>query len=503
MGINQSKIARYFMKERFCQILKPFRINSDQKPRLSLFVSSMVLFRLVLGYCIYYGFLWLTNHTPQYNNLPASFYSLFKPVKYLLIYVLVLPILETFGLQALPIEFSRIRRIRIWLMILISSTIFVLAHIIGYHAYSIRLAFLETINHLPGGLILAYSYLRFRQYSSFRAFGITALIHGLYNSTLYLSALFFVWFIASDISPIGAKKVLEITYNQHNEKLFLFCAEKGYNNAVKAYLAEGMNPNTEDENGNVLMNAAYSGSSSVIITLLENGADINAKNSLGYTALMIAAYKGNLTSINTLLDKGAEINAVNKEVETALLLASNEGQADAVKVLLDRGANINVKDKRGRTAFIRASAFGHISTVKFLLDKGVDINASDNRKITALMYAAGMGQETTVLFLLDHGAKLDARDESGGIALHYAASRGHVATVRLLLDRGASINDMNKNKETALVFAVEKGYPKVAKLLIERGANVNIKNQHGSTILDFANKNPEIIKLLKQAGAKE
>ena len=67
---------------------------------------------------------------------------------------------------------------------------------------------------------------------------------------------------------------------------------------------------------------------------------------------MLASDKGNLEAVKLLLDKGAEVNAKNKDGKTALLVASN---LEVVKLLLDKGADVNVKDKNGGTALREAS----------------------------------------------------------------------------------------------------------------------------------------------------
>ena len=96
--------------------------------------------------------------------------------------------------------------------------------------------------------------------------------------------------------------------------------------------------------------------------LLENGADPNIKTYEGSTALMAAAgvnwvvaqtYSRSeeeyLEAAKLCLDKGADVNAVNKQGFTAMHGAANRGFDKMVQLLADHGAKLDVKDSQGRT----------------------------------------------------------------------------------------------------------------------------------------------------------
>jgi ankyrin repeat protein len=87
--------------------------------------------------------------------------------------------------------------------------------------------------------------------------------------------------------------------------------------------------------------------------LLNRGANIEAKNKGGNTALHLAALRDHETMARLLLGGGADIEATNRYGHTALHLAYQRHQTVA-KLLLDRGANIAAKDEgrfpEGRTS---------------------------------------------------------------------------------------------------------------------------------------------------------
>lgn len=121
---------------------------------------------------------------------------------------------------------------------------------------------------------------------------------------------------------------------------------------VKALLESGANPNGRDREGKNLLFDALEPQSDrqVFILLVQHGAKINVQNDVGETPLMlVAGYDAELTRL--LLDNGADIEAKNKGGGTALSHAINSvtlGNKDTiVRLLIARHANVNaVKDKQ-------------------------------------------------------------------------------------------------------------------------------------------------------------
>jgi ankyrin repeat protein len=96
--------------------------------------------------------------------------------------------------------------------------------------------------------------------------------------------------------------------------------------------------------------------------LLERGANIQAKDKYGNTALIAAACECALATMNStydivklLLQKGADVNGRTHEGRTALMNAAfGFGDASILKLLLDSGADPTAKDKHGDTALALA-----------------------------------------------------------------------------------------------------------------------------------------------------
>ena len=104
--------------------------------------------------------------------------------------------------------------------------------------------------------------------------------------------------------------------------------------------------------------------------------------------LLKAIEKGNLELVKELLEQGAEINARDKYGWTALHFASLYGHLEIVKELHEAGAEIEAKtNNNGMTALHYASRNGHLEIVKYLVEKGADIEAKTNYNKTSLHLA--------------------------------------------------------------------------------------------------------------------
>ena len=112
---------------------------------------------------------------------------------------------------------------------------------------------------------------------------------------------------------------------------------------VEAFLtwayANGADVNAKDENGDTaLIWAARYDKEKVVSALLAAGADVNVKNAYGTTALMLAARNGNEKAVAALLAAGADVNAANASGNTALMWAVRYGKEKVAAVLKKAGA---------------------------------------------------------------------------------------------------------------------------------------------------------------------
>jgi hypothetical protein len=93
-----------------------------------------------------------------------------------------------------------------------------------------------------------------------------------------------------------------------------------------------------------LLKAISEGRSSEVEQLLHKGADENAKEKNGDTALIIATRGRNTDIVKLLINAGADVNANNNIGDTALIVASRGGKADVVELLIEAGADVTEKE---------------------------------------------------------------------------------------------------------------------------------------------------------------
>jgi len=156
----------------------------------------------------------------------------------------------------------------------------------------------------------------------------------------------------------------------------LMCAVKhGLTDIVQLLLADTIaaDPNASDAECKTALHWATEASDvGSARALLAAGADKNAKDSGGNTALLVAARNASVSVelVTVLLQAGSNANAVNGEEDTALLLAVRQCRwsTAVVEALLTGGADAGAKGKDGRTAHKIARRAGNLALARMLLD---------------------------------------------------------------------------------------------------------------------------------------
>jgi len=85
-----------------------------------------------------------------------------------------------------------------------------------------------------------------------------------------------------------------------------------------------------------LLNACWLGDFKKVKQLLEKGADVNARDEDGWTALIKASYNGYEGIAELLIEYGADVNAQNKYGDTALIYACWNGHKEVAELLLEK-----------------------------------------------------------------------------------------------------------------------------------------------------------------------
>ncbi len=150
------------------------------------------------------------------------------------------------------------------------------------------------------------------------------------------------------------------------------------------------------------------------------------------SSLLEAAYDGDDDMGIEHLSEGADPNATDHDGRSALFLAAATDAGELVKHLVTEGAEIDIADSYGTTPLNIASYNGNTAIVKFLLSEGAEVNIRNNLGVTALNGAAVTGQTDIVKLLLKHGADPSIANEDGKRPVDRAQEEGHEDIVKLL-----------------------------------------------------------------------
>ncbi|WP_396329332.1 ankyrin repeat domain-containing protein [Burkholderia anthina] len=259
---------------------------------------------------------------------------------------------------------------------------------------------------------------------------------------------------------------------------------------------------------------AFRGTMEDIEALLAAGADVNRRNSSGWTALQTAAYYGHRLPgiIERILDAGADPTiATFHGHQTALDLAVQRSNIDMVTTFIKRGFDM--------THALRWVTLGTLDglennpVVPLLLNAGADVNArvevskeSDDlstHPFDPVLHRALWNWETLddARFLISIGANPNILSNDGEPPLHMAARWGCAETTKALLEAGADVHAVYKG-HTALAeaaFAHDMGCAETVQVLLDHGADANA--DHAMSRVWHGEAGIEVVKTLIAAGA--
>ena len=187
-----------------------------------------------------------------------------------------------------------------------------------------------------------------------------------------------------------------------------------------------------------------------------------------------------------------------------LINAVRRNNIDRVsELVVEEGVDINKQDSGGQTPLGTAVSLDNIDMVRFLVKElGADINKY-SRGQTPLINAIFSGKINMVRFLVKElGADINKQNIYGITPFQNAISYGRIDIVKLLVkELGVNIDQEDTDGNTPLIRALLEKKLFILDTLIELGADVNKKNKYGNTAYLYARCKPDILELLKKAGA--
>jgi ankyrin repeat protein len=208
--------------------------------------------------------------------------------------------------------------------------------------------------------------------------------------------------------------------------------------------------------------------------------------------LIAAAWKNDLRRARTLIDQGADVNAKDNTVQSAYLICTSEGYLELLNLTLRHGADVDSKDSFNGTGLIRAADRGHADIAGRLVQADIKINHINNLGWTALHEAIILGNGSrryvdTVLVLVAGGADLRLPSQRDQISpLDHATAKRHNEIAKVLR---AALDADKPSKQVAnrrLLAAAQRGDETAVALAIRAGANLEARDQRGRTPLLLA-----------------
>lgn len=235
----------------------------------------------------------------------------------------------------------------------------------------------------------------------------------------------------------------------------------------------------------------------MLAVLIGAGADINATDNSGNTALHRACDMTQTDKIQALLDFGANPNLVNDYGQRAIdELIDNYGYRmtdtpEIIAALLKKGASPDISPvaEVEEGPLHQAAQYGHRQSVELMLQHNamVDSYTRGFAPKTALLLAAEHGHTEVAAALLEKGANPLKTDGQGRNALHLAAHNGNADLVKLLLEqKGMDVNGVDDFGRSALHHACLREKDDAAKILLAAGADADLYDKNGFTPLQLA-----------------
>ena len=261
--------------------------------------------------------------------------------------------------------------------------------------------------------------------------------------------------------------------------------------AVRTLIKGGADVNAAQGDGMTALHwAARNGDVELTRLLLFAGANVKASTRLGgYTPLLLAAQQGHAPVIAALIAAGADVKASNALGTTPLMLAAASGEAQAVTMLVENGAEIEAKEKTfGQTPLMFAAAANRVDAIAALVKAGADLKVTS--KVNNVGSLSGPEQEFLAAAsgsgnqaggngqgrngqVVAPGGQADAAAAPAAPAGGGGGRRGGGGTAGI--DRPYFYNELigAQGGATALLLAARSGYSEAAKMLVAAGASVN------------------------------
>lgn len=232
------------------------------------------------------------------------------------------------------------------------------------------------------------------------------------------------------------------------------------------------------------MLSARNGHLEAVLSLIKNGADVEATDVHGQTALFKAVRATKLVILRALLDAKANCNHADTRGATPMHMAVEMDNGEIIQLLHDFGGRLEAKTN-SRSQFpnmtpLRLScSINSMEATATLLELGADVNSRDDKKATPMLAALSRKKAGLLKLVLDYGPNLYVTSSltEGVLPLSYAAGKLGPQFLKLLIDAKVDVNRPDVGGKTALHFAARTNNVNAVKFLLANGADYTIRDK--------------------------
>lgn len=224
---------------------------------------------------------------------------------------------------------------------------------------------------------------------------------------------------------------------------------------------------------------------SVILFLLEKGANVHSLNKWKTTSLHKIVSNGNYEMAAELIKRGAHIDAKNYWGETALFLAAEKNERKIVELLYEAGASLNLTDRKGNTLLHYSGSFEMLC---FFVDKKLNVNNINNEGKSVLHQKCHYFHLGSIKYLIEHGGDINLVDNKGRTPLYEALisfwsekKERKEAALEWVCQNGADIKKVCLTQELLRKFMEKES--KELKFFLEQGGSLFQRDLEESTVL--------------------
>jgi len=310
---------------------------------------------------------------------------------------------------------------------------------------------------------------------------------------------------------VGAQRPQAPVMEGHFSQALQDAAESGDSEQVVSLLDASTDPTQQDDGGiSPLILAARGGHTHTMEVLLSavqaRGADrlrvVSHATGAGLTAVHAAAAEGHCQVLTMLLRLQASVDATCAQGKTPLLHAGENGHGEACALLIKANADATSRTPDGESLLHVVARFGDADLIAQVVSWRADLLAQDRDGWTPLHEAAHWGA-AAVEALCVANANVQVKSKDGETPLHVAVE-GYEQTgsCEVLLRFQADVRAADVDGESPLHVAVRRNSIESCRVLLQGGADVNATDHSGRRPLDLA-RYEDIRDLLYSFGAKE